>query len=56
MDENRFRSLGRTGLKMTRPGAACSNGAPTAAFEEAFEQWRQGHEYMHFFLIAKQNA
>jgi hypothetical protein len=37
MDEDRFRILGRTGLKVERLGAACSYGAPTAAFEEAFE-------------------
>ena len=38
MDENKFRSPGRTGLKLGRLGVACSYGAPTAAFEEAFEQ------------------
>ena len=37
-DQNRFRILGRTGLKVGRLGVACSYGAPTAAFEEAFEQ------------------
>ena len=38
MDENRFRILGRTGLKVGRLEVACSYGAPAAAFEEAFEQ------------------
>jgi hypothetical protein len=38
MNENRFRILGRTGLKVGRLGVACSYGAPTAALEEAFEQ------------------
>jgi hypothetical protein len=38
MDENIFRILGRTGLKVGQLGVARSYGAPTAAFEEAFEQ------------------
>ena len=50
MDENRFRSLGRTGLKVGRLGVACSYGAPTAAFEEAFEQ---GVNYFYWGSVRK---
>lgn len=50
MDENRFRSLGRTGLKVGRLGVACSYGAPTAAFEEAFEQ---GVNYFYWGSMRK---
>jgi aryl-alcohol dehydrogenase-like predicted oxidoreductase len=37
MHENSIRTLGRTGLKVGRLGVACSYGAPTQAFEEAFD-------------------
>jgi predicted aldo/keto reductase-like oxidoreductase len=52
MDENRFRSLGRTGLKVARLGVACSYGAPTAAFEEAFEQ---GVNYFYWGSMRKES-
>ncbi len=51
MDENRFRYLGRTGLKVGRLGVACSYGAPTAAFEEAFEQ---GVNYFYWGSVRKE--
>lgn len=40
MDEDFYapRALGRTGLSAGRLGVACSYGAPTEAFEEAFER------------------
>ncbi|MBI9083274.1 MAG: aldo/keto reductase [Desulfobacterales bacterium] len=38
MDFNQQRILGRTGLTVGRLGVACSYGAPTEAFEEAFER------------------
>lgn len=38
METPAFRTLGRTGLKVGRLGVACSYGAPTAAFEEAFDR------------------
>ena len=50
MNENEFRSLGRTGLKVGRLGVACSYGAPTAAFEEAFEQ---GVNYFYWGSMRK---
>ena len=50
MDENRLRSLGRTGLKVGRLGVACSYGAPTAAYEEAFEQ---GVNYFYWGSVRK---
>ena len=50
MDENRFRILGRTGLKVGRLGVACSYGAPTAAFEEAFEQ---GVNYFNAMILMR---
>jgi aryl-alcohol dehydrogenase-like predicted oxidoreductase len=37
MNEDNYRILGRTGLKVGRLGVACSHGAPTRAFEEAFD-------------------
>jgi predicted aldo/keto reductase-like oxidoreductase len=52
MDDNRFRSLGRTGLKVGRLGVACSYGAPTAAFEEAFEQ---GVNYFYWGSMRKES-
>jgi aryl-alcohol dehydrogenase-like predicted oxidoreductase len=51
MDANRFRSLGRTGLKVGRLGVACSYGAPTTAFEEAFEQ---GVNYFYWGSMRKE--
>ena len=50
MDSNRFRTLGRTGLKVGRLGVACSYGAPTIAFEEAFEQ---GVNYFYWGSMRK---
>ena len=38
MDFKKKTTLGRTGLKVARLGIASSFGAPTAAFEEAFER------------------
>ena len=38
MDFNERRALGRTELKVGRLGVACSYGAPTEAFDEAFER------------------
>lgn len=38
MEPSALRTLGSTGLKVGRLGVACSYGAPTAAFEEAFDQ------------------
>ena len=52
MDENRFRILGRTGLKVGRLGVACSYGAPTAAFEEAFDQ---GVNYFYWSSMRKES-
>ena len=52
MDKNRFRLLGRTGLKVGRLGVACSYGAPTAAFEEAFEQ---GVNYFYWGSMRKES-
>ena len=45
MDNFRESVLGRTGLQVGRLGVACSYGAPTEAFEEAFEQ---GANYFYF--------
>ena len=50
MDEHKFRILGRTGLEVGRLGVACSYGAPTAAFEEAFEQ---GVNYFYWGSMRK---
>ena len=38
MDLKERRILGRSGLEVGRLGVACGYGAPTAAFEEAFER------------------
>lgn len=38
MNTDRVRTLGQTGLQVGRLGVSCSYGAPTEAFEEAFEQ------------------
>jgi aryl-alcohol dehydrogenase-like predicted oxidoreductase len=51
MDANRLRFLGRTGLKVARLGVACSYGAPTTAFEEAFEQ---GVNYFYWGSMRKE--
>jgi len=50
MDEARRRALGRTGLVVGRLGVACSYGAPTAAFEEAFER---GVNYFYWGSLRK---
>jgi len=50
MEEDRFRSLGRTELRVGRLGVACSYGAPTTAFEEAFEQ---GVNYFYWGSMRK---
>jgi aryl-alcohol dehydrogenase-like predicted oxidoreductase len=52
MEENRFRSLGRTGLRVGRLGVACSYGAPAAAFEAAFEQ---GVNYFYWGSARKES-
>ena len=45
MDDFRKSVLGRTGLQVGRLGVACSYGAPTEAFEEAFER---GVNYFYY--------
>jgi aryl-alcohol dehydrogenase-like predicted oxidoreductase len=50
VNDNRCRILGRTGLKVGRLGVACGYGAPTAAFEEAFEQ---GVNYFYWGSMRK---
>ncbi|MEW6262247.1 MAG: hypothetical protein AB1641_04145 [Thermodesulfobacteriota bacterium] len=45
------RTLGRTGLRVGRLGVACSYGAPTAAFEEAFER---GVNYFYWGSVRKE--
>ena len=45
MEEYRARSLGKTGITVTRLGVASSYGAPTEAFEEAFEN---GCNYFYY--------
>lgn len=50
MNDQRFRILGRTGLKVGRLGVACSYGAPTEAFEEAFDH---GVNYFYWGSIRK---
>jgi aryl-alcohol dehydrogenase-like predicted oxidoreductase len=44
------RTLGRTGLKVGRLGVACSYGAPTEAFEEAFDE---GVNYFYWGSMRK---
>ena len=50
MDFYEPRLLGRTGLKVGRLGVACSYGAPTEAFEEAFER---GVNYFYWGSMRK---
>lgn len=50
MDTSRFRTLGRTGLKVGRLGVACSYGAPAEAFEEAFDH---GVNYFYWGSMRK---
>ncbi|MCP4748781.1 MAG: hypothetical protein GY874_22000 [Desulfobacteraceae bacterium] len=50
MNDNKFRTLGRTGLRVGRIGVACSYGAPAAAFEEAFDQ---GVNYFYWGSMRK---
>ena len=51
MDTSNLRILGRTGLKVGRLGVACSYGAPTAAFEEAFDR---GVNYFYWGPMRKE--
>ncbi|MEJ2157454.1 MAG: hypothetical protein P8X96_19160 [Desulfobacteraceae bacterium] len=50
MNEDNFRILGRTGLKVGRLGVACSYGAPAQAFEEAFDR---GVNYFYWGSMRK---
>ncbi|NNF99004.1 MAG: hypothetical protein HKM93_06470 [Desulfobacteraceae bacterium] len=50
MNFNGSTILGRTGLRVGRLGVACSYGAPTEAFEEAFER---GVNYFYFGSMRK---
>jgi aryl-alcohol dehydrogenase-like predicted oxidoreductase len=50
MDFNERRILGKTGLRAGRLGVACSYGAPTEAFEEAFER---GVNYFYWGSMRK---
>jgi aryl-alcohol dehydrogenase-like predicted oxidoreductase len=50
MDFNDKRILGRTGLSAGRLGVACSYGAPTEAFEEAFDR---GVNYFYWGSMRK---
>lgn len=50
MNFNETRNLGQTGLKVGRLGVAASYGAPTAAFEEAFER---GCNYFYWGSMRK---
>lgn len=50
MDFNQRRILGRTGLSVGRLGVACSYGAPTEAYEEAFER---GVNYFYWGSLRK---
>ena len=50
MDFNDSRILGKTGLRAGRLGVACSYGAPTEAFEEAFER---GVNYFYWGSMRK---
>ena len=52
MDDENFRILGRTGLKVGRLGVAASYGAPTRSFEEAFEK---GCNYFYWGSMRKDN-
>src|SRR5512139_3571508 len=50
MDFKKQRILGRTGLRVGRLGVACSYGAPTEAYEEAFER---GVNYFYWGSMRK---
>ena len=50
MDFKERRVLGRTGLRVGRLGVACSYGAPTEAYEEAFER---GVNYFYWGSMRK---
>jgi predicted aldo/keto reductase-like oxidoreductase len=50
MDDLRYRTLGRTGLKVGRLGVACSYGVSATALEEAFEH---GVNYFYWGSIRK---
>lgn len=50
MDFNEKRILGKTGLRVGRLGVACSYGAPTEAFEEAFDR---GVNYFYWGSMRK---
>jgi aryl-alcohol dehydrogenase-like predicted oxidoreductase len=50
MDFKKQRILGRTGLSVGRLGVACSYGAPTEAYEEAFER---GVNYFYWGSMRK---
>lgn len=52
MDFNQRRILGRTGLSVGRLGIACSYGAPTEAYEEAFER---GVNYFYWGSMRKKS-
>jgi len=51
MDVDGNRILGRTGIEVGRLGVACSYGAPTEAFEEAFER---GVNYFYWGSMRKE--
>jgi aryl-alcohol dehydrogenase-like predicted oxidoreductase len=51
MDSYLNRVLGRTGVRVGRLGVACSYGAPTEAFEEAFER---GVNYFYWGSMRKE--
>lgn len=50
METLHVRTLGRAGLRVARIGVACSYGAPTAAFEEAFDR---GVNYFYWGSMRK---
>ena len=52
MDFSKATVLGRTGLKVGRLGVAASYGAPTKAFEEAFDK---GCNYFYWGSMRKSN-
>jgi aryl-alcohol dehydrogenase-like predicted oxidoreductase len=52
MDLRESRILGRSGLEVGRLGVACGYGAPTEAFEEAFEQ---GVNYFYWGSLRRSN-
>ena len=52
MNDENFRILGRTGLKVGRLGVAAGYGAPPRSFEEAFER---GCNYFYWGSMRKDN-